>query len=356
MTAPLLFLFALLPAPAALPAPAGREPLLQQPALEEPLQHALMDLKERNPAAYEAIREALRMHPEEARRRLAEHARYLERLQDAREGDGEEHRMLLEQEVLGGKARITLQHFFEAPEGSPEREAVRDELRSQLENWFDLRQELRSMQVRKMSREMEQQGNELEAAVQDPAGLRRNWLERITRREAGPAGGMEENGPRSEMASLAPALIQAISRHDPEMAEELEAMARESEEQFLETLRRISEQSPRLVEEARSLLDPREEKWKEQLHFALEEARRRLGPVVDAEGNVSVPSDRIGELEPVLQALAEAEVELTRIHLERIGQELEKQRKILGFRAGNKDLLVDLQLARMTGDEERYEW
>ncbi len=353
MIAPLLLLFALFPAPAA---QAGPEPFLQEPVLEEPLQNALMDLKERNPSAYEAIREALRMRPEEARRRLAEHARYLERLQNAREGDGEEHRKLLEQEVIGGKARITLQHFFEAPEGSPEREAVGNELRGQLETWFDLRQELRSLQVRKMTMELEQQRSELEAAVQDPAGLQRNWLERITRGEAGPAGGKEEEDPRSEIEALAPALIQAISRHDPGMAEELEGMARESEEEFLETLRRISEQSPRLVEEARSLLDPREEKWKEQLHAALEEARRRIGPVVDGDGNVSVPSGRIGELEPVLQALAEAEVELTRLHLERIEMELEKQRGILEFRDGNKDLLVDLQLARMTGDEERYEW
>ncbi|MFQ5748190.1 MAG: hypothetical protein ACE5H3_01900, partial [Planctomycetota bacterium] len=300
--------------------------------------------------------EALRLRPKQARRRLVEHARYLERFQDAREGDGEEHQKLVEQEVIGGKVQITFQHFLETLEGSPEREAMRSELRSQLETWFDLRQELRSLQVRKMTMKLDQQRNELEAAVQDPAGLQRNWLERITRGEAGPADGMEEEDPRSEIEALAPALIQAISRHDPEMAEELEGMARESEEQFLETLRRISQQSPRLVEEARSLLDPREEKWKEQLHAALEEARRRIGPVVDRDGNVSVPSERIGELEPVLQALAEAEVELTRVHLERIGRELEKQRGILGFRLRNKDLLVDLQLARMTGDEERYEW
>jgi len=352
MIALLLLLFAQLPAPAA---PTGPEPFLQEPVLEEPLQHALMDLKERHPAAYEAIREALRMHPEEARRRLAEHARYLERLQDAREGDGEEHQRLVEQEMIGGRVQIILQHFLETPEGSPEREAVRSELRSQLETWFDLRQELRSLQIRKMTREREQQRNELEAAVQDPSGLQRNWLERITRGEAGPVGGRGED-PRSEMESLAPALIQAISRHDSRMAEELETMARESEEKFRETLRRISEQSPRLVEEARNLIDPREEKWKGQLHAALEEARRRIGPVVDAEGNVSVPSERLEELQPVLQTLAEAEVQLTRLNLERIGRELEKQRKILVFRERNKDLLVDLQLARMTGEEERYEW
>lgn len=335
IAARLLFVCGLLATP--LLAQDGARTGATDPALEA----ALRDLQQRDPEAFETFRRALAIEPERAGRMLAQHERYRLALAQAASHSPEQHRRLLEQEEMERGARELLQRYEAAPDGTPEREAALEGLRAQLFHWFEVRQALRAFHIEEFS----QQKTTLEAGERDPETARQGWLERIVR------GGGGEPGPQ---AIDPPAIVQAVMRRDPEMGMRLARLAEEAPEEFRRRIEEIVRTSPELVEEARRAVPEAKRVLEAALRDAIHEAARLLAPLRGQEGPVSVPES--DEVRAALQVIVDAERAIVRAHLEDVERHLREARATLEFRRQHADEIVDLQLSRMIGRGDRYEW
>ncbi len=319
------------------------------PPLDARLERALADLETRDPAVFQTLRRALARDPEGARRILSHHARYLEDLASDDGRDPVRHGKLLEQEAMERKVRDLLRRFHETGEDAAERAAVLSALRAELLAWFEVRQSLRAMQIGELGARLAEQKVALESLV-EPGQARRAWLDRVVR------GAAPETEP-TEVETLAPAIVQAILRRDPEAGEHLARLSQNSPAEFRENLRRIVGESPEILEEARRAAPAGKLALESALRDAILAAARLVRPFVGLDGSAAIPEGRRSEVEAALQAVVDAERAVVRANLAEVERGLERGRAILEFRRERKDLIVDLQLSRLTGGfEERYEW
>ncbi len=151
--------------------------------------------------------------------------------------------------------------------------------------------------------------------------------------------------------------MQAILRRNPEAGEHLARLSQESPAEFRENLRRIVADNPEFLEEARRSAPAGRLALESSLRGTILAAARLVRPFIDTDGSPSIPEERRSEVEAAVQAIVEAERAVVRSNLAEVERGLERGRAVLEFRRERKDLLVDLQLARMTGGfEERYGW
>lgn len=324
--------------------------------LEPDLKAALEDMRERDAQAYDAIFEALRHEPEAARERLLDHARYLAELREAKRENPGKYELMVEQEAREKEVRSLVDRLHQLPPEAPERRRLTAELRGRLDEWFELRQALRRLDLETFERELSAERRRLEEAVRNEAASREVWRERIL--EGGTMAMKErlkELSRPNELEGLAPILLHLIMQREPEAARHLTVLSEREPERFLDELRQITT-------EDKGLLDTARKAGAETLalHAVLRERLRRahalLLPWVREDGELAIPPDRREEVDAALAAVAEAEVAITRANLTGAERELRHHRELLERRGELRGVIVDIQHARLTGGEDLYDW
>ncbi|HET6203210.1 MAG TPA: hypothetical protein VFI25_10465 [Planctomycetota bacterium] len=339
----------LLLAPSILQGPESRG------ALPARLGAALDDVRRRDPTAWEALRRALELDPETGRRNLTQHAQYLEDLAAAREAHPDQYERMLAQEGKEKEVREIVQRLQLLGPDSPERLEVVEALRSRLGEWFEVRQELRAFHVQEFEARFGAERDRVEATARDPEAARRAWFERVA--EGGSAaievrlGRLREGDP---VEALAPALVSVLLQVNPEAGQQLAAKADRDPPAFLEALRRITAENPLLLEAARRQAGEEVER-QATLREALRRAHALLLPIVRAHGT-EVPGEDRTAVRDALQALVDAELAVARSNLAKVGREVSRQRSLLEDRRERKAVVVEIQLSRLIGQGDRFEW
>ena len=335
--------------------------LIAQPPLggrerDKGLMEVLEEIRTLHPEAWQRLQAVLGDEPQRARRRLARHAYYLRERVNVQEQDPETFALMLQQEAMEQDVRATVERYQLTEPGNAQRDAVVAELRRSLEAWFDLRQVLRARHVDRFEEAFEDELAKLDATETDPAAARATWIERIT------AGGPEAMAQRLEkmavaddLEPVAPALLRAIARRDPQARRMLWRLGDKDPEALHEHLERIAQEHPELLAEARAR---RAEAI--ALHAKLRQAIRQahdvLLPLADRRGPLEVPRRIEAQVVAALSAVVEADLAIARHNLERAERKLERKRRWFEERQDNKATIVDLQLARLLEESERYEW
>ncbi len=330
-----------------------------RPQLDDRLEAALGDIRHRDPGAFEAIQAALRQNPRRARERLAHHAQYLEELAAAKAAHPEKFHLMMEQEAKERQVRELIEQFHLVAPEADEHRALVDELRGELEVWFEIRQALRSFEIERFAASFAEQMQEFEAAAEDFEGAREEWLDRIV------AGGpqkmqmrLEHLAQQDDVEPLAPAMLHLIMRKNPEMGRILARLSEESPPAFLEALRQIAQEHPVLFDEAQRISEDEIESHR-TLQLAVRDAHVLLIPLVRGvleRDTIQIPADRQDEVAAVLKAIVEVELAITRSNLANAEKELRQNRDIIEYRRQHKDIIVDLQLSRLLGQSDRYKW
>lgn len=329
------------------PAPSG-----DSLRLDVRMEAALNELAERDPEVFRELRQGLAEGSQEARTRLEQHATYLDELELAKNENPRRHALLVEQQTLEYATRSALRDFHESL-GEAERVEARAALRSRLGALFELRQQLRALQIEELQARYEGERSRVDERASDPRTAREAWLERI-----GAEGGSDAVGEPEfpeDLEALAPAIVRAIMRRDRIKGRRLVEMSERSPFVFRRTLRKAISEHPQLLEEARRARSDQPFELEDRMRNRVRWLQRRIGPFA-REGRAVLPPEEREALDPALQEVVEAEIAISRFHLGRVEARLAELRETLAFRQKNRDVIVDLRLADLTGERERYEW
>ncbi len=328
--------------------------LAQSPAAVAPLPPELTPafeaLKQRDPGAQARIAQMLQKNPDAAREELRRFAQYLGDLEAARTSDPEKFALLQQQEQAEAGVRRLMQSINLAPEEA--RQPLIEQLRGALGSWFDLRQALREREVAQFAAKLE--STRAEKRARDQRQAEREWLTRIT--EGGAAAMRQRIDNLSgddALGAIAPVIVSLIMREDQQTGEALVALSQTNVPAFVERLKEEIAARAGLMERAIKQA-PEEVRLHRALRTAAVAAHRHALPAVSENRALDPAGD--AELGRLLGAVIAAENAVVDANLKHVEKELASKRAALAARKERKALLVEIQLARMTGRGEEYEW
>lgn len=320
--------------------------------LDEQLSAALEDIRERDAQLAREIDEALEVDPPRALRHLSSHARYLQELEADRTERPARYALLLRQEEIERTVRGLMNARGHA--GGLPSVAERNELRAVLDQWFDLRQMLRTGEAERMERSIDEHEDQLARLEQDHPAARAAWIARIT--DGGRPAMMqrlEQLRAAEDHGAIAPAVIQLVMARDPEAGRALMRLAADDPERLGQQVEEIIRAQPELAEQARRrAVEGRPHD--RDVRAAVLRAHEALLPLVPLEGET--PGQLSRDAERALEALIGAEVAATEANLEQARRQIARQIDILAERAEQRAFIVELQLARLLGETERFDW
>lgn len=324
------------------PGPGGPLPPELAPVLEA--------LKQRDPGAHAHIMQLMQKNPDAAREELRRFAQYQAELEAARTSDPEKFALLQKQEQAEAGVRRLMQSINMAAEDA--RQPLIEQLRGELGNWFDLRQTLRG-------REMDQFATHLETTRAQQRGrdqhqAEKEWITRIT--EGGAAAMRQRIDNLSgddTLGAIAPVIVSIIMREDQQTGEALIALSQTNVPAFVERLKKEIAGRAGLMDRALKQA-PEEVRLQRALQAAALAAHRHALPAVSENQALDPASD--AELGRLLGAVIAAENAVADANLKHAEKELASKRAALAARKERKASLVEMQLARMTGRGEEYEW
>ncbi len=332
-------------APAALaqsPGSGGPLPPELAPAFEA--------LKQRDPAAHAHIMQLMQKNPDAAREELRRFAQYQGELEAARTSDPEKFALLQQQEQAEAGVRRLMQSINLATEEG--RQPLIDQLRGELGSWFDLRQTLREREVAQFAAKLE--STRAEKRARDQRQAEKEWITRIT--EGGAAAMRQRLDSLSgddDLGGIAPVIVSLIMREDQQTGEALVALSQTNVPAFVERLKKEIAARAGLMERAIKQA-PEEVRLHRALRTAAVAAHRHALPAVSENRALDPASD--AELGRLLGAVIAAENAVVDANLKHVEKDLASKRAALAARKERKALLVEIQLARMTGRGEEYEW
>ncbi len=336
------------------PAAAGQTPA--EPALEARLRAALADIERRDPDAFRALQRALEVDPQAARKHLTRHAEYLEALADAQAEHPKKLALLKKQEEHESRVRALVRGINELGDDATHRPDAIAGLRGELSQWFDVRQGLRAYEASRLEVALGEQTAVVEASRNDPDAARRQWQTRIT--EGGrPAmeRRIEHLRRADDVGSLAPAIVRLVMQQDPAAGQALARLADEDPEQFRARIQAVADGNPGLVAQVREAAG-KELALQKALRAAVLDAHGLLLPLVGDDGAVQVNPGLDVKLRQALDAVADAELAITRRHLSAVDGQLRRMRELLESRQREREVIIDIQLERFLGEGRRYEW
>lgn len=328
--------------------------LAQSPASVAPLPPELAPafeaLRQRDPGAHARIAQLLGKNPDAAREELRRFAQYLGDLEAARTSDPEKFALLQHQERAEAGARRLLQSINLAAEEA--RKPLIDQLRGELVSWFDLRQGLREREAARFATQLE--STRAQQRARDPRQAEREWLTRITE-GGGPAmrQRIESLSAEDDLGAIAPVIVSLIMREDQQTGEALVALSQTDAPAFVERLKKEIAGRAGLAERALQQA-PEDVRLHRALRAAVLVAHRHALPAVSDNRALDPAND--AELSRVLGAVVAAENAVADANLNRAEKDLASKRAALAARKERKASLVEMQLARMTGRGEEYEW
>ena len=322
-----------------------------RPLLDASLEAARIDIETRNPHMAVEIRQALARNPEKALEHLRAHARYLEELREAEVNEPEKYRLFVEQDRMESEVRSIVVSLGPSKEASAEQ---MEALRTQLQTWFEVRQELRTYQATRLRGEAQAQRIRLEGAVgRDELVI---WIARITE------GGAPDMRRRLTILTseespeaLLPAVIEVLMQFDPASGHDLATLAEAGGPEAFDALRNLASERPELIAEAKRRHAPTLEVQKE-LRAAIAEAHRILIPQMEGRAHGLSPDDLTPQATAQLHAVVAAERAVGALDLAQVESKLDRQFTLLAERTQKKALIVELQLARLLERYDLYEW
>lgn len=334
---------------------AQEQPPLHGPLDEAQVEHMLEMIEQHDPERHAELRRAMVFNPEEALPHLRHMVQYIHELEATKEQDLPKYELMKQQDEMERKARRLAEAVAKSENDDARQHAVH-ELHEHLKAWFELRHELRMHELERMSAEMRKHTKALHEKSEDLFDATNEWLGRITEGgEEGMKARIEHLRNVEEIHTLAPILVRMISREQPEIAQVLTKLAEASPDAFLKALHQIVSEHPQMVEVARKHTDEAT-----RLHMHLQQIvlhlHELLLPYMGDVGHIDVPADVQQELEDGLASLIEAELNIVRTNLEKVGGELEHRREMIESRQERRDIIIEMQLSRMIGEEDRFEW
>ena len=279
---------------------------------------------------------------------ILEHADYLQHMARMEEADPEQYELLKHQEELEGE----LQERVEVLHEDPENEELHHETEELMEEWFELRQRMRGLELNRVAAECDELREHVLEAEANSDEFRAAWQERLLE------GDLEEGefldaGVEPWLMARAPSLVDLMWEHDEEMAEELEHLFEAEPEVFVEVVRGLLEEEPEIA----SMLEESSERIDAlQQHFeVLAEARSYLG-VMDASSDDLEQELNDPRFQAALISLAQTDLALVRLDLEEIEGEMHRMEEFIQEREQRREIIIELQWARMFGFGDLFEW
>ncbi len=322
------------------------------PELSPELRAAFDALAQRDPSTHSGIERLLQSDPAAARHHLEQYARYLRERGEAERNDPAKFALLeLHERVEGAVQRLAQQMNLAVSED--ERSRLTELLRRELDGWFDLRQTLRELDVNRLADQLDaERARQRERSTQRDA-LRKEWLARVT--EGGPQAmreRIEALSAEDVLPAVAPLIVRSVMRDDPQLGEALIALSQSDQATFQEQLRAVIRDRPELVEQARRQA-PEDVRLHEALRAAALEAHQQLLPDATRERQPDLADKAV---QGVLDRVIDAESDVADANLRQAEAELAAKLAALASRAARKSLIVDIQLSRITGRADEFEW
>lgn len=154
------------------------------------------------------------------------------------------------------------------------------------------------------------------------------------------------------LPAVAPLIVRFVMQEDPRQGEALISLSQADEAEFLEQLRGVVNGRPDLVEQARRQA-PEHVRLHETLRNAVLAAHQQMLPAAE-KGQRDV--DRDEAVSRALDQVVDAEMAVADANLTQAEGELAAKRAMLASRAARKSLIVEMQLARLTGRSDEFEW
>ena len=334
---------------------AGSAALAQSPGSVAPLPPELAPvleaLRQRDPGAHAHITQLMQKNPDAAREELRRLAQYQGELEAARTSDPEKFALLQKQEQAELGVRRLLQNINLAT-AEETRKPLIEQLRDELGSWFDLRQTLREREVARFAAQLE--STRAQQRAREKRQAEREWLTRITE---GGAAAMRQRidnlAGEDDIGAIAPVIVSLIMREDQQTGEALVALSQTDVKAFVERLKKEIAVRAGLAERALQQA-PEEVRLHRALRAAALAAHRHALPAASDNRALDPASD--AELSRVLGAVVAAENAVVDGNLRHAEKELASKRAALAARKERKASLVEMQLARITGRGEEYEW
>jgi len=325
-----------------------------QATLSDELNTALVELERRDPHTHADIQRMLEVDPAAAQVHLREYAQYLRELSEAQAQFPEKFALLQDQERLERDVRNFVREF-NLTIAEDEQEYVISQLRAVLDNWFELRQSLRELELNRFSGEYEMERGHQRARADERSLMVDEWLVRIT------DGGVPAMQQRIEMLAaevddvphLAPVIVRLVMRENREAGETLVMLSERNESEFIARLRSLVTEHPELLDRARQLA-PEQVRLQQALRATILNAHEHLLPIVSDDRAVDLESDEA--LSEVLERAVEIELAITDANLREVERKLRTKRAMLEERRARKAVLVEMQLARLVGRADVFEW
>ncbi len=320
-------------------------------SLPPELRAAFDAMAKRDPGTHAGIERLLERDPDAALRHLEHYAASLHERAEAEKNDPERFALIQKQERAESAVRGLVQQAELAPTAD-ERARLMDQLRRELDGWFDVRQAMRELDIGRFAAKLDaERASRADRGARRDA-LREEWLARLT--EGGPQAmrqRIEALSAEDVLPVIAPLLVQSMMREDPRQGEALVALSQSDEAKFQEALRHLVDDRPGLVEQAR-LQASEAVRVHEALRAAAREAHVLLLPRT-TEGRPDLADAAVRQ---ALDRVIDAEAAVADANLRQAEGQLAATRAALAERAARKSLIVDIQLARITGRADEFEW